>query len=309
MTDTDTTISDVPLRAIHANPQDRTVWQTNRAREQMDELVSSIRQHGLVQPITVRPCDCDRISGDHNVIGAGERRYRAHRALELPSIRAIIRNDMDAAGHLDTQLIENLNRTDLDPIEEAQAYRRRMQELDLDVEAVAARYGKAAAFVQKRLDLLTLDDEFIPFIRRGELTVQYAACMAGLDLNRQRFAFKALRHAKGTLPIWPFQQLCDRLRSEQDQETMFDDDFMTVEEYTTDARNKSKIGGRALVHLAADLGEAVEPFYDVLVEAGADADSLRVLLDKAAQVKATRVDAMDKPSRTGSTRGRRKAAR
>lgn len=303
MTDTTDMIHDLPLTYIHANPQDRTTWDTTQAQAELGELARSISEHGLVQPITVRPCGCLDVHGQHYLIVAGERRFRAVKQLRYDAIRCIIRSDLGDDGAADVQLIENVNRADLDPIEEAMAYASRMERFGITAEQCADRYGKPVMLVKKRLDLLSLAPEFHPLIRKGELPVGHASAMAGLDVNRQRLAFAAFRDSKGTLSIWPFQKLCERLLIEQNQESMFDDSaFMRVQEYTDDAKKSAKIGGRALVHLAAELGVTVAPHFDLLVEAGVDPDKLRGLLDQAEQVKLTRVDAMANPKRESTAK-------
>lgn len=235
---TDTSVQVLPLASVYALGQDRK----NFDEAGLQELADSIRQHGLAQPITVRPDSEGRF-----VIVAGERRFRAHELLGKPTIDAIVKSDMTDAQHSAVQLIENVQRVDLDPIEEAMAYKVRMEQFGFSVDKLAKWAGKPAGVVRNRLQLLNLAPEFVQMMRSGALATSHGQEMAKLDANRQRLAIKALGEGNG-LSFWQFQKLCEQLFAEQQQDSMFDpDSFLKVAEYQADARKASVIRVRDLI--------------------------------------------------------------
>jgi len=140
---------------------------TNQPRKEFDEeklreLSESIARHGVVQPIILKP------RGDRYIIVAGERRYRAARLAGLTRVPAIVK-DMDEAQVMEVALIENLQRQDLNPIEEAAGIRFLMQQHDLTQEEVAERLSKSRPAIANSLRLLNLPEKVQEHIRRGEL--------------------------------------------------------------------------------------------------------------------------------------------
>lgn len=146
--------------------------------ESLDELARSIREHGIVQPIVVRPLE----DGFFQLI-AGERRWRASQRVGLPRVPAVIR---DAGEHaaLELALIENLQREDLNPMEEAQAYERLVTDFGMTQEEVARRVGKNRATIANMLRLLRLPPEVQQWLRENRLTTGHAKALLSLsDLN------------------------------------------------------------------------------------------------------------------------------
>ena len=139
---------------------DRLTPNPRQPRQQIDEgrleeLAQSIRSHGVIQPILVRLVD-----GRHEIV-AGERRWRAAQRAGLLKVPIVVREVADA-DLLAVALIENIQREDLNPIEEAQAYRRLADELQLSQEAIAAAVGKDRATIANYLRLLRLPAETAP---------------------------------------------------------------------------------------------------------------------------------------------------
>lgn len=139
----------------------------------LEELAQSIKRHGMVQPIIVRK------SGDRHIIVAGERRYRAARIAGL-SIVPVIVKDFDDAQVMEVALIENLQREDLNPIEEAAAIKFLMQQHDLTQEEVASRLSKSRPAIANSLRLLSLAEPVQDRIKTGELSAGSARAIAGL---------------------------------------------------------------------------------------------------------------------------------
>lgn len=144
----------------------------------LNELAASIRAVGVLQPIIVAP------NGDRYTIIAGERRYRASRLAELDAIPAIVR-DWDSQKRLEAALVENLQRDDLNPVEEAAGVRRLMDEAGLTQEKVAERLGKSRPAVANLLRLLTLPDSVKQMLADGRLSAGHARALVTVDPRRQ----------------------------------------------------------------------------------------------------------------------------
>lgn len=148
--------------------------------DKLKELSGSISQHGMVQPILVRQ------KGERYVIVAGERRFRAARMAGLSTVPAIVK-ELDEAQVMEVALIENLQREDLNPIEEAAAIRFLMQQHDLTQEEVSKRLSKSRPAIANCLRLLTLPEEVQEQLRKGRLQAGHARALAGLqDAKAQR---------------------------------------------------------------------------------------------------------------------------
>ena len=149
--------------------------------EALAELADSIAAHGVLQPILVR-----EIADGHYQIIAGERRYRASKMAGLTEVPVIVldKNDLETAQ---ISLIENIQREDLNPIEEAQAYRALIDGYNLTQEEVSAKVGKGRSTITNALRLLDLGDDVIAMLNAGELTAGHARALLSLkDKSRER---------------------------------------------------------------------------------------------------------------------------
>ena len=144
--------------------------------DRLEELKESIRQHGIIQPLIVR-----EVAGMMELI-AGERRFRAAQLLGLLEV-PVIRREAGDREVLEMALIENLQREDLDPIEEARAYDRLARDFALRQEDIATRVGKNRATVANAIRLLELDDEVQGFLAKGLLSTGHAKAILGLKDN------------------------------------------------------------------------------------------------------------------------------
>lgn len=154
--------------------------------QSLTELAQSIREHGLLQPVLVRHL------GDGYELIAGERRCRAARLVGLESIPAIVRREGDSQGSLLLGLIENLQREDLDPIEEARGIRRLIEHFGLTHEEAARRLGKNRVSVSQALRLLTAAPAVISATAAGAITAGHARALAGLPPEQQELGLKAV---------------------------------------------------------------------------------------------------------------------
>ncbi|MCR4398437.1 MAG: ParB/RepB/Spo0J family partition protein [Firmicutes bacterium] len=139
--------------------------------EKMQELVQSIREHGVVQPVLVRRRGYELV--------AGERRWRAAQAAGLRSIPAVVRELSDADA-MQVALIENLQREDLNPMEEAEAFDRLTREFNLTQEEIANRVGKSRPHVANTVRLLQLHKSVQDLVRSGALAMGHARALLGL---------------------------------------------------------------------------------------------------------------------------------
>src|SRR6478672_10595958 len=139
----------------------------NFGGEALAELVESIRQHGIIQPLVVR-----NVGGKHELI-AGERRWRAAQEAGLSRVPIIVRTATDLEV-LELSLIENLQRADLNPIEEAQGYSRLAEEFGMRQEDIALKVGRSRAAVANAIRLLDLDPQIQTWVGQDHLSVGHA---------------------------------------------------------------------------------------------------------------------------------------
>lgn len=165
----------VPLDDIDANPQQPRKLFSDEA---LSGLADSIREVGVLQPVVLR----SKEDGRYELV-AGERRCRAARLAGLTEIPAIVRSGAGggAARSLTEALIENVQREDLSPLEEAAAYQQLIEDFDLTHEAVAAGVGKSRSAISNTLRLLQLPAAIQGMVERGELSAGHARALLGLD--------------------------------------------------------------------------------------------------------------------------------
>ncbi len=161
----------LPLHKVEPNPnQPRQDFDP----EQLEALARSIGEHGVVQPLTVRPLP----NGYYQII-AGERRWRAARMAELKEIPAVIM-EADDKKTMELALIENLQRQDLNPVEEALGYQSLISDYGLTQEEAASRVGKSRPAVTNALRLLQLTPEILEMVRNGSLSAGHARAVLSL---------------------------------------------------------------------------------------------------------------------------------
>ena len=180
-------VQQVPLARIVPSPlQPRREF----AREALEELVDSIRQRGIIQPLIVRP-----VRDNYELI-AGERRWRAAKQVGLNEAPVIVRQASDLEV-LELSLIENLQRADLNPIEEAHAYARLANEFGMHQEEIAQKVGKSRTSVANSMRLLDLDPQIQTWVVQNLLSVGHAKVLLGLKSQEDQrvMAEKILRQS------------------------------------------------------------------------------------------------------------------
>ena len=165
----------LPIHKVEPNPnQPRRDFDP----EEVQSLSDSIAMHGVVQPLTVR----ERGNGYYEII-AGERRWRAARMAQLREIPAVI-IEADDKKVMELALIENLQRQDLNPVEEALGYQSLMTEYGLTQEETAERVGKSRSAVANMLRLLALNEDVLTMVREGKLSAGHARAVASLKSEK-----------------------------------------------------------------------------------------------------------------------------
>ncbi|MBT7733492.1 MAG: ParB/RepB/Spo0J family partition protein [Verrucomicrobia bacterium] len=169
----------------------------------LNELAESIRENGIMQPLVVRPRE-----GGYDLI-AGERRWRASQMAGLANVPIVIR-DVDDRTALELALVENLQRENLDPIEEAKGYAQLVDQFDLTQEEVAAKVGKNRATVANALRLIKLPAEVQTYVRDGLLSSGHAKVILGLKQAKDQIA-AAKRVIKKELSVRQTEELLGEL--------------------------------------------------------------------------------------------------
>jgi ParB family chromosome partitioning protein len=183
----------LPVRSVRPNPfQPRRTF----ADEDLQELAASIREHGILQPIVVRP------AGDGFEVVAGERRLRAAQLAGLETIPALLRRATDEEMQV-LALVENLQRVDLNAIEKARALRSLMGSLGLTQEEVAERVGKARTTIANLLRLLDLPQELQGLVEGGQLSGAHARALLLAKSPERRLALAKRAVAEG----WSVREL------------------------------------------------------------------------------------------------------
>ena len=170
---------EVDLNLIDPSPlQPRTYFD----QSSLDQLAQSIEAHGVVQPVVLRR------KQDRYELVAGERRWRAAKIAGLDRIPAVVR-EIDDKDLLELALIENIQREDLNPIEEAQAYRKLIETVGLTQESLATRVGRDRSYITNYLRLLRLPDDIQRLVAEGKLSTGHARTLLGLvGVDEQRRA-------------------------------------------------------------------------------------------------------------------------
>lgn len=205
----------------------------NFDKEKIQQLADSIKEHGLIQPIVVSK------EGSSYRIIAGERRWRAARAAGLKEIPAIEKN-VSRREVLELALIENIQREDLNPIEEAEAYQRLIDEYKLTQEKLSDVVGKSRPFITNKMRLLLLDKDVRLMIIKGDISEGHGRTLLGLnDKDNQISAAKII--VDNGLSVRQTEELVKKLnnpkKTEEKNDNSADTNFVEVRKIQNDLKN------------------------------------------------------------------------
>ena len=183
-------ITQLSIHPVQPNPlQPRGVIST----DSLQELADSIKEHGILEPLVVA-----HTPAGYQIV-AGERRWRAAKLAGLEMVPVLIK-ETSPKGMLEMALVENVQRTDLNPLERAKAFQRLMEEFGLATSEVAGRIGKSSAYVSNTMRLLTLPDAIKDGLISGLISEGHARALAGIpDVKTMIEAYKILLKEEGTV--------------------------------------------------------------------------------------------------------------
>ena len=212
-------------------------------KESLQTLAESIRENGLLQPILVREAN----GGRYQII-AGERRFRASKLAELDEIPAIIMNKDDQAA-AQIALIENIQREDLNPVEEAMAYRSLSEEYGMTQEELSARIGKSRSAIANFMRLLDLPQEILAMVADKSLSAGHARTLLGVK-NREDMLALAKRAAGADLSVRQLEEevkRVNRLRKRAEEEDLDNEEPLVDYFHEMELRVQSVLGRKVKI--------------------------------------------------------------
>ena len=234
-------------------------------QEKLEELADSIRQHGVIQPLTVR-----KLSSGYYQIIAGERRWRAARMTELTEIPAVV-IEADDQKAMELAMIENLQREDLNPMEEAEGYHTLMEQYGMTQEQAARRVGKSRSAVANAMRLLDLSPALQELVTDGQLSAGHARALLPLSPGLRAEAAKAV--IDGGLNVRQTEQLVKRLQDRAAEEEKPEKKETLAVDYVAEAEKSlsARLGRACRISHGKKKGKVEIAYYGV--------DDLNQLLD------------------------------
>jgi ParB family chromosome partitioning protein len=256
-------VMNIPLSSISPNPRQP---RTHFDEREISELAASIQEHGVIQPIIVSQKD----DGSNYVLIAGERRWIAAQHAELEYIPAIVRQ-VDEQQQIELALIENIQRSDLNPLEAAEAYRQLGDDFGLSHEAISARVGKSRTAITNTLRLLKLPAEAKKALIESRISEGHARTLLSLPTTQSQIAAMQTILAKD-LTVRQAEQLVKNLTGEKQEVTAKDEpppEIIAIEEVlrthlgTKVKVNQRKNGGSIVIHYYSS--EELNSILDLLL--------------------------------------------
>ncbi|MCS7087919.1 MAG: ParB/RepB/Spo0J family partition protein [Thermoflexales bacterium] len=261
-------IVELPVHEIRANPRQPRMARGQEALN-LEELAASIREHGVLQPIIVTRTQGE---GAPYTLIAGERRWRAAQLAGLTHIPAIIK-EVSSREQLELALIENIQRSDLSPLEEANAYQQLINEFGMTQELVADRVGKSRAAVANAIRLLKLPGQIQAALMQGEITEGHARALLGLSSAADQLAVLQEIRSRG-LNVRQTEELVRRMTSGTPRSKKIErhEHWREAREYEARLREalqtkvslqRSRKGGRIVIEFYSD--EEFQVLFERLV--------------------------------------------
>jgi ParB family chromosome partitioning protein len=242
------------LRVSEIEPN-REQPRKNFSDETITALAESIRDHGMLQPILVRPMS----DGSYRIV-AGERRWRAARMLGLDEVPVNIK-EMDDNEAMQIALIENLQRENLNPIEEAMGYRELMDKFGMTQDSVAKTVGRSRSAVANAVRLLSLPERVQKLLENDEISVGHAKALMGFE-NQELMIATALKAADGGLTVRQVERAAQKSTEESDEikaksDSKIDNYFVEME-----ISLNERLGRKVKVDYGKNKGVLMLEFYD-----------------------------------------------
>jgi len=227
--------------------------------ESLAELADSVREHGVIQPLLVTRIQPEGGGPAVYQLIAGERRLQAARMAGLSRVPVVVK-EATSSEVLELALVENLQRADLNPLEEAQAFRRLADEFGLTQEAIAARVGRSRTAVANALRLLALDDDLKASLVRGEMSEGHARALLGLsDVAQRRQAWRrvvqdglSVRETEALVRRWPAAARRKGPPRRPDPEAADVEERLRAALGTRVSLRRGRRGGRLVIHFYSD---------------------------------------------------------
>jgi ParB family chromosome partitioning protein len=220
-------ISQIKINQLQTNPyQPRKIFDDAA----LQELSESIKEHGILQPVVVRK------HGQHFELVVGERRFRAAKLAKLKEVPAIIK-DLTDQQMMELAILENLQREDLTPIEEAEAYQKLMEALGLTQEQLAFRLGKSRPHIANHVRLLALPEGVRNMISDKKLTMGHGRTLLGLR-SKKLIPETAEKVAKEGLNVRQLENLVQKLNEDVPRETIEKKKDLFIEEKQSELRDR-----------------------------------------------------------------------
>ena len=226
----------------------------NFSDETIAALADSIKEHGVLQPILVRPMP----NGSYQIV-AGERRWRAARMVGLSEIPVTIRELSDIET-MQIAVIENLQRENLDPVEEAMGYNELIEKYGMTQDKVAKMVGKSRSAVANSVRILSLPDEVLGLIQRGELSLGHAKAL--LSLSDEKILVETARKASdGGMTVRQLENFVKKFTENNDSKKK---NSKSVDNYFVELEVslKEKLGRKVKVEYGKNKGALILEFYD-----------------------------------------------
>lgn len=220
-------VNQISVGEIRTNPyQPRKIFDQTA----LEELAESIKEHGILQPIVVRK------AGEKFELVVGERRFRAAKLIKLKEVPAIIKELTDQQM-MELAILENLQREDLTPIEEAEAYQKLMEALNLTQEQLAFRLGKSRPHIANHVRLLALPQNVRKLISDKELSMGHGRTLLGLR-SKKLIPETAEKVVKENLNVRQLENLVQRLNEDVPRETIEKKKDIFIEEKQSELRDR-----------------------------------------------------------------------
>ena len=261
----------LPIQRVEPRPeQPRRVFE----QERLDELTDSIREHGVLSPLIVRYLD----DGYFQII-AGERRWRAARAAGLAEVpaRVVVADDKKS---LELAMVENLQREDLNPIEEARGYRALMDEFGMTQEQVAQKVSKSRPSVANSLRLLSLPAKLLELVGRSELSAGSARALLSLNDGEKMLSAAQIVGETG-MSVREVEKLVKKLNHEKHKKTKQGDPDVDYHRVAQD-RLTAALGRRVTIKPGKDKGKIEIEYYG--------ADDFNAIFDTLTSIKLNQGD-------------------